>query len=86
MRTPDDATPVDGCSSLNGYPTLDGIAHKASNEALSILMGINMLATLPESVLSPHQVRALKLLETSASNLVQLMDDLKSTDVRQTER
>lgn len=66
------------------YPSLDGIAHKASNEALSILMGINMLSSVPESVLTPHQVRALKLLETSAANLLQLMDDLKSTDLRKT--
>ena len=70
-------------SSTSGrHPTLDGIAHQASNEALSILMGINMLSTVPEHVLTPHQIRALKLLETSASNLVQLMDDLKSPGLR----
>ena len=59
--------------------SLDEIAHQASNEALSISMGVHMLSAVPESVLTAHQIRALKLMQASTKSLIELMDQLKCT-------
>lgn len=64
-------TPV---SSLN----YEKLAHKAANETLSISVGVKMLSTIPESKLTPQQIRAMKILETSSSRLVDLIEGMQS--------
>ena len=59
---------------------VEDLTHQASNEALSIVMGVQMLSTLQESSLSPRQLRAMKILEESAARLVDIIDALKATD------
>lgn len=52
-------------------------AHDAANEALSIVMGVQMLKTLPAESLTPQQQRAMKILEDSADRLVTLIEQIK---------
>lgn len=57
---------------------VEDIAHDASNEAMSITIGVEVLASLPESVLSPTQSRALKNLQDSSGRLLDLIDAMKA--------
>lgn len=56
---------------------VDELAHEAANEALSIVVGVQVLSTIPEPNLTPSQQRAMKILQNSAGKLVELIDELK---------
>ena len=55
----------------------EDLSHQAANEALSISMGVQVLTTLSASNLSTKQMQAMKLLEKSATRLVDLIEDIK---------
>lgn len=55
----------------------DELAHEAANEAVSIVVGVQVLSTIPETSLTPSQKRAMKILQDSAGRLVGLIDELK---------
>ena len=56
---------------------VDELAHEAANEALSIVVGVQVLSTMPATSLTPSQQRAMKILQDSAGKLVELIDELK---------
>ena len=56
------------------------IAHKASNETISISIGVEVLRSIPREYLNPAQLRAMQHLEDAASRLVDLIELMKSAD------
>lgn len=60
--------------------TPEELTHQVSNDALSIIVGTQLLRTIPEELLSAQQLRALQILESSAENIVAAVDAMKNHD------
>ena len=61
--------------------TTERLAHRAANEAISIVMGVRMLQTISTASLTEKQQRAIQLLEHSADQLVHFIDAMKSREM-----
>lgn len=53
------------------------LTHEAANEALSISMGIQMLASIPKESLTPAQQAVMGHVLTSSARLVELIEQMK---------
>ena len=58
--------------------TPEELTHQVSNDALSIIVGTQLLRTIPEELLSAQQLRALQILESSAESIVEAIDVMKN--------
>lgn len=58
--------------------TPEELTHQVSNDALSIIVGTQLLRTIPEELLSAQQLRALQILESSAESIVEAIEAMKN--------
>lgn len=67
---------TESCSEMS----FEELSHLASNDAMAISIGVHILSAVPEELLTPQQLRALKQLSATSNRLVNLIEAMKQRE------